>query len=113
MFDLKLVGGEVRQLEDGRFEVQLQLEASKHYANADGSQARAPLDLPIEIGLFGRSPAAKDFDSGDVILLEKRMLRDGASTLSLIVDQRPVYAGIDPYNKLIDRDSDDNLSKLR
>jgi ABC-2 type transport system permease protein len=27
----------------------------------------------------------------------------------MVVDQQPVKAGIDPFNKLIDRDPDDNL----
>jgi ABC-2 type transport system permease protein len=30
----------------------------------------------------------------------------------VIVDQRPAWAGIDPYNKRIDRNSDDNLVKV-
>ena len=33
----------------------------------------------------------------------------GDLTVAQVVDERPEYAGIDPYNKLIDRDSDDNL----
>jgi hypothetical protein len=42
-------------------------------------------------------------------LLEKRRVADGKSTIQIIVDQKPEIAGIDPYNKLIDRDSDNNL----
>jgi hypothetical protein len=30
-------------------------------------------------------------------------------TFEIIVDQKPTRAGIDPYNKLIDRTADDNL----
>ena len=71
-----------------------------------------PLDLPVSIGLFDRSPADPDFSASDVILLEKHVLRDGASTLSLIVDRRPEVAGIDPYHTLIDRGPDDNLAEL-
>jgi hypothetical protein len=29
-------------------------------------------------------------------------------TFTIVVDQRPTRAGIDPYNKLIDRNADDN-----
>ena len=32
--------------------------------------------------------------------------------IELIVDEQPLYVGIDPYNKLIDRDSDDNLVRV-
>ena len=30
----------------------------------------------------------------------------------MVVDQEPRKAGIDPFNKLIDRDPDDNLVEL-
>ena len=33
-------------------------------------------------------------------------------TLPLIVDSRPTWVGIDPYNKRIDRNSDDNLTQV-
>jgi hypothetical protein len=36
-------------------------------------------------------------------------LTQPAQTFEIIVDQAPTRAGIDPYNKLIDRDSDDNM----
>jgi aminopeptidase N len=113
LFDLTLIEGEVSERADGRFDVRLQLEAAKFYAAADGSETPAALDIPIEIGLFRRSPADQHFDSSDVILLEKRVLDSGVTTLELIVDHRPDFAGIDPYHKLIDRDSDDNLGALR
>jgi ABC-2 type transport system permease protein len=31
------------------------------------------------------------------------------STYTVVVDSRPTRAGIDPYNKLIDRNPDDNM----
>ena len=85
---------------------------SKHYAAADGTETQASFDLPVEIGLFSRSPADVDFDSTDVILLEKRSLQANQGKITLIVEKRPAYAGIDPYNKLIDRDSNDNLAPI-
>ena len=33
------------------------------------------------------------------------------TTLELVVDELPFEAGIDPYNKLIDRNSGDNRKK--
>ena len=29
-----------------------------------------------------------------------------------VVDRKPIWVGIDPYNKRIDRNSDDNLVKV-
>jgi hypothetical protein len=47
-----------------------------------------------------------------VIHLAKQDIRGGESTLTFTVDRRPVRVGIDPYNKLIDRNSDDNLKTV-
>ena len=32
--------------------------------------------------------------------------------ISIVVDEKPVEVGVDPYNKLIDTQSDDNRRKL-
>jgi hypothetical protein len=45
-------------------------------------------------------------------MLEKHRVQTGESTFEFIVDERPTHVGIDPYNKLIDRNSDDNLQAL-
>jgi hypothetical protein len=44
-----------------------------------------------------------------VLHLERRRLTEPRSTFELVVDAQPVEAGIDPYNKLIDRAPGDNV----
>ena len=46
------------------------------------------------------------------LYLKKHWLTPGEHTLEFVVDGKPVKAGIDPYNKLIDRVPDDNLEEL-
>jgi len=41
--------------------------------------------------------------------MEKQWFKTDSSTVGFIVDEKPTSAGIGPYNKLIDRDADDNL----
>ena len=36
----------------------------------------------------------------------------GGQQFIFLVDERPTHVGIDPYNKLIDRNSEDNISTL-
>lgn len=43
---------------------------------------------------------------------ERRALQDRAQQIVLYSNERPIYAGIDPYNKRIDRDSDDNVLRV-
>lgn len=113
LYDLKLLKADVSPRADGRFDVTLQIDTGKYYAGNGGIETPAPFDLAVDIGLFAKDPAETDFTANDVIELDKHHVEDGVSTLKMTVDQAPVFAGIDPYNKLIDRDSEDNLGRVR
>ena len=39
-------------------------------------------------------------------------MKDGDSTLTVNVDGKPYEAGIDPFNELVDRVSDDNRAQV-
>jgi hypothetical protein len=41
--------------------------------------------------------------------MEKRRFSTDKSTVEIRVDEKPTFAGIDPYNKLIDRNPEDNV----
>ena len=45
-------------------------------------------------------------------MLDKRRIETGLLHVSLVVDRAPKWVGIDPYNKRIDRNSDDNLAEV-
>ncbi|MFN9440079.1 MAG: hypothetical protein ACK57S_10555, partial [Brevundimonas sp.] len=45
----------------------------------------------------------------DVLVLERRPIRSGTQTLRFTTATRPTHVGVDPYNKWIDRNSDDNV----
>jgi hypothetical protein len=62
-----------------------------------------PLHDFIDIGVFSGKK-----DEEKPLYLKKAWLTQPTQTFEIIVDQPPTRAGIDPYNKLIDRDSDDN-----
>jgi ABC-2 type transport system permease protein len=46
------------------------------------------------------------------LYLKKHKLTPGKHTIELTVKGKPLKGGIDPYNKLIDRMSDDNVTKV-
>lgn len=41
--------------------------------------------------------------------MERRALRDGSQVIEVVSKAKPTFAGVDPYNYYIDRNSDDNL----
>ena len=44
-------------------------------------------------------------------IVQKVLVRGGQGTIDLVVDEEPERAGIDPYNKLIDRVPSDNVAE--
>ena len=109
LYDLQMENSRVEEMADGRFKVFLDVKVAKYYADENGVETQAVFDLPVDIGIFLKDPDAKDFGADDVLLLEKRQVKDGSSTIEIILDRKPTFVGIDPYSKLIDRDSDDNV----
>ena len=71
-----------------------------------------PLAEPIEIGLFAARPGLGAFSKRDVLLFRTAPLRSGRQTLVLRSAVKPVFAGVDPYNFFIDRNSDDNAKDV-
>ena len=63
-----------------------------------------PLHEWIDIGVFSGKK-----DEEKPLYLKKAWLTQPEQTFEIIVDQPPTRAGIDPLNKLIDRDADDNM----
>ena len=45
-------------------------------------------------------------------IMERQPIKTGVQTITVVVDKPPAWAGVDPYNKRIDRNSDDNLTKV-
>jgi ABC-2 type transport system permease protein len=94
--------------EDGTYLVRIEVAAAKYRADGKGDETPAPLDDWIDIGVFGeRDP--KGPSEGHLLAMEKRRVDREGATFEMIVDQEPSKAGIDPFNKLIDRNPDDNL----
>ena len=112
LWDLKVEDATVSERSDGRFDVSIDVTATKYEADGAGQQTEIPLDMPIDIGIFSADP--DDVTEGDehVLLLDKHRVTTGEMTFELVVAERPSHVGIDPYNKLIDRNSDDNLHAL-
>ena len=96
---------------DGRYDVHLEVEAKKMRADGQGVETKIPIDDSIDIGVFGeREVDGKTEET--VLYLRKRRIDRGEMAFDLVVDEKPVRAGIDPWNKRIDRNSDDNGTRV-
>jgi ABC-2 type transport system permease protein len=89
---------------DGKYLVKLTVASTKLRSDAKGEEKPVPLNDLIDIGVFG--PDEK------VLFSEKRRLTKPVETFEILVSSKPVKAGIDPFNKLIDRNPKDNVKSL-
>jgi ABC-2 type transport system permease protein len=104
LFENRAVSARARRTEDGQFEVKIQVTTKKVRADELGTETEIPLDEPLDVGVMA--------EDGRPLLVEKRPLRTGPQTVVLRVKERPGRAGIDPLNKLVDRQPDDNLTRV-
>ena len=76
-------------------------------ADGNGNETPMPIDDFIDIGVF-HGPK----DDEKPLSIHKEHLTADQQTFTVLVDQPPTRAGIDPYNKLIDRVADDNMMDI-
>ena len=109
LYDIKTKAATVTRRQDGRWQTALTIEAHKLYADGKGKETEAPMNEVTEVGLFQAMPGRGSFNAKDVTLLRRVPVRTGTQTVTLVSARRPAFAGADPYNVRIDRNSDDNV----
>lgn len=111
-YDNRVVSAAAVKREDGKYVLTLVLHSNKQEAAGKGEETDVALDDEIDIGVFARPKDGEESDE-TVLYLKKHRLTSKETTLELIVDGEPFDAGIDPYNKLIDRVPDDNRRSVK
>ena len=112
LWDLRVVGS---RRAGGRRQVaraHRRARPASSIADGSGGEKEAPLDQAIDIGLFTADPRRREFSAKDVIALEKRRIVGGKQSIELVVDRKPAFVGIDPYIKLIQRNTGSNVAPL-
>lgn len=124
LYNNKVMKAESEELDNGQYKVTIDYHARKYRTNEKGKRMYAddgsagyfelnaqqdtvrslPLADYIEIGVFG--------EDDKELYLQKHKIDGIFGTLEITVAEEPKEVGIDPYNKLIDTQSDDNRRKL-
>ena len=128
LYQNRVVSTESRKLDNGKYEVDIEFRVSKYRNNEKGrifygdeerdsiSYKNDKMKKPeysvylsdyVDVGIFGE----KD-DKETELYLKKHKINSINNKLTIIVDEEPVEVGIDPYNKLIDTNSEDNRKKI-
>jgi len=101
LYENKINSATVKDLDNGKFQVNLDIETIKFYADSIGNQTKASMQDYIYVGLMD--------EDGKAFYYQKHRFSKNQTTLHIIAEQKPSKAGIDPYLVLIDRDLDDNV----
>jgi aminopeptidase N len=112
LYDVKTTRAVVTPRSDGRFDVALTLNAKKFYVDGLGKETEVPLDEMADVGAFALKPDNRAFDASKVLAFQRIRLRSGVQTLVLTAAKDPKFAGVDPYAKRIDRNTDDNVAAV-
>jgi len=131
LYDNKVDKVEVKSLKDGKYQVDISFIVSKYrtspkgtqiYKDAKGSTLTGkddkkevksyPLNDYVEVGVFGEKTLKGNHEYENELHNKKYLINKVNNKVSIIVDKKPVEVGVDPYNKLIDRDSNDNRKKV-
>jgi len=104
LYDNKAVSATVTPTADHKYKVTLVTQARKVEADGNGNETPMPLNDYIEVGVFKGKK-----DEEQPLYLKKVKFTQEQNTYEIVVDEMPTRAGIDPYNKLVDRIADDNM----
>ena len=128
----RVLEAKTTELENGKFQVDIEFEVSKYRNDEKGKRfygkkvgdtlsytpankkkpiLSVPLKDYIDVGIFKEEEV--DGKKKEVVLyLQKHKITQINNKITIIVDKKPTEVGIDPYNKLIDTQSEDNRQKL-
>jgi len=129
LYNNKVLNYNIEELENGNYKVSFSGQVSKYrtegygekvyvdyenctlaYTLEEGTEEIQSLPLRdyIEVGVFGKDEEGHE----KVLYLKKLKITEIYNDFSVEVSKKPTSIGIDPYNKLIDRSSEDNRMQV-
>lgn len=111
LHDNKVRAARARKLADGRWDVTLTLALARREADGRGKTTDLPVDVWADVGVFAR-PEGGGEESEQPLYLQRHHFTESSPTVTVTVDQEPYEAGVDPYNKIIDENTDDNRHRV-
>jgi hypothetical protein len=108
-YDLAINKSIVNKLNDGRFEVEIELQALRLATNASGEVSEIAINEAINIALFNEHP---DLENTEPLYFASHHINPAKTKIKLIVDEQPSFVMIDPNYTRLDKNLSDNIAKL-
>jgi ABC-2 type transport system permease protein len=111
LYDTKVTTASAKPRADGKFDVSIEYETQKVEADGAGRETPLAVDDWMEIAVFARRQGA-DEHTERALYLKPQHITQNKGKVEVVVDAAPFEVGVDPYNKLIDRNPDDNRKRV-
>ena len=113
LYENRVMDAKTKALANGKWETTFTVNSKKIYYDDKGREEKIDdKDNLIDVGLFGEDVVKEGVAIKNPLYFKLKWLKPGDNNFTIITDKKPLKAGIDPYNKLIDRNSDDNLKTV-
>jgi len=106
LYDNRLKEATYKTLDNGKYEVTLEIESSKIKADSLGNETKVGINDWIDVGFF------MDNDEKQLYHQKRLKFNKEKSIMTFQLDSLPVKAAIDPRHILIDRVFKDNIKSL-
>ena len=132
LYKNRIVDVKSTELDNGKYQVDIEFNVSKYRVTDKGKrfygekvgdtlsfktekmkkpELSVKLEDYVEVGIFSEEEV--DGEKEEIELyLKKHKITAINNKVTIIVDKKPTEVGVDPYNKLIDTDSNDNRREL-
>lgn len=105
-WSLSTTSSKVIKKNQTQWSVTLEVFVKKITADTRGLETEKTVADYIEIGIF------RDASNSKPLYLKRHKLVSGHNLITIIVDEKPGYAGVDPRNLLIDTEIENNMRSL-
>lgn len=131
LYDNKVLDTKVTKLKNGKYQVDISFQVSKYRSSGKGKVSyndvkkhtieetigknkvkSLPLNDVITIGVFGEKIKRGKYEYEKPLYYEKVRINKIKNKVRIIVNEKPIQVGVDPYNFLIDTNSNDNRKKV-
>ncbi|WP_296382489.1 M1 family aminopeptidase [Winogradskyella sp.] len=106
LYDNRLKEANYKILDNGKYEVTMEIESSKIKSDSLGNETRTAINDWIDIGFF------MDDDEERLYSQKRVKFNKEKSSITMQLDSLPVKAAIDPRHLLIDRVYKDNIKSI-
>lgn len=107
VFDNKVEKWSYAKTNDGKFRITAELQCKKSQSDSVGKASDVKMNDWIDIGVFEKNEKHTNV-LGTSIYLKKFKITGEKQKIEFVVEKEPFMLGIDPFNKLIDKNVGDN-----